>query len=223
MDPHSRLSQYNHRPPKAGPPALNTWTLPVDKRKQAGPHKQQFDTSALLLIARPIATNSRVKKTQRLHRDMHLAFVNNALEHKSQVRIFLVRLFRHANIRSQGNSQDFDELVRQFNFKGLSNDAPVPGPQLQSWISALSHVVSRLERTHSTLPEAIITMPWTTMDGQFARSYTSFIGMLVSARPEYLSLVLEKIAQGLTYGACDHPAFRLDPSTNFVKILESTA
>ena len=222
MDPHSRLSQYNHRPPKAGPLAQNTWTLPIDKKKQAGPRKQQFDASALLLMARPIATNSRVKKTQKLHRDMHLAFVNNALEHKSQVGVFLVRLLRRTNIRSQGNSEDFDELVRQFNFKGLSDGAPALGPQLRLWISALSHVVSRLERTHSTLPEAIITMPWTTMDGQFARSYTSFIGMLVSARPEYLSLVLEKIAQGLTYGACDYPIFRLDPSTDFIKILEST-
>ena len=200
MDPHSRLSQYDHRPPKAGPLAQNIWTLPMNKTKQAGPHKQQFDTS-VLLIARPIATNSRVKKTQKLYRDMHLAFVNNALEHKSQVHIFLVRLFWGANIRSQGNSQDFDELVRQFNFKGLSNDAPAPGPQLRLWISALSHVVSRLERTHSALPEAIITMPWTIMDGRFVRSYTSFIGMLVSARPEYLSLVLEKIVQGLIYGA----------------------
>ena len=88
MDPHSRLSQYNHRPPKAGPLAQNVRALPMDKKKQANLHKQQFDTSALLIIARPIATNSRVKKTQKLHRDMHLAFVNNALERKSQVRIF---------------------------------------------------------------------------------------------------------------------------------------
>jgi len=65
----------------------------MEKKKQAGPQKQKFDTPTLLLIARPIATNSRVKKTQKLHRDMHLAFVNNALECKSQVRIFLVHLF----------------------------------------------------------------------------------------------------------------------------------
>ena len=91
-----------------------------------------------------------------------------------------------ADLRSQGDSEDFDELVRQFNFKGLSNDTPALGPQLRLWISALSHVVSRLERTHCALPEAIITMPWTTMDSQFVKSYTSFIGMFVSARPEYL-------------------------------------
>ena len=112
---------------------------------------------------------------------------------------FLARLSWRTNIQSQGNPEDFDELVRQFNFKSLSNDEPAPGPHLRLWISALSHVVSRLERTHSALPRAIITMPWTTMDGQFVKSYTSFICMLVSARPEYLSLVLEKIVQGLTY------------------------
>lgn len=73
---------------------------------------------------------------------------------------------------------------------------------------------------HSVLPEAIVTMPWTTMDGQFVKSYTSFIGMLVSARPEYLSLVLEKIVQGLAYSACDCLRFHPDPSTYFLKILE---
>ena len=60
----------------------------MDRKKQTIPRKQQFDASTLLLAARPIATNSRVKKTQKLHRDMHLAFVNNALENKSQVRVF---------------------------------------------------------------------------------------------------------------------------------------
>lgn len=33
------------------------------------------------------------------------------------------------------------------------------------------------------------------------KSYVSFIGILVSARPEYLSLVLGKVAQGFTYRA----------------------
>lgn len=204
MDPHSRLSQFNNRPPKAGPFAQNTRTLSMDRKKQAGLQKQQFDASTLLLVPRPIVTNSRVKKTQRLYRDMHLAFVNSALELKSQVRVFLFRIHWCVDLRSKGNSEDFDELVRQFSSKGLSNDTPAPVSQLRLWISALSHVVSRLERTHSALPHAIITMPWTTMDNQFAKSYTSFIGMLVSARPEYLSLTLENISQGFTYSACDN-------------------
>lgn len=66
-------------------------------------------------------------------------------------------------------------------------------------MSALSHVVSRLERTHSALVDAIVNMPWTTLDTATVRSYTVFMGMLVSARPEYLSLVLGKIAHGFTY------------------------
>lgn len=102
----------------------------------------------------------------------------------------------------------------------MPNDTPAPGPQLRLWISALSHVVSRLERTHSALPHAIITMPWTTMDSQFVKSYTSFIGMLVSARPEYLSSVLEKIAQGFTYSAYYY--WRIDQGflSDLLKILE---
>lgn len=216
MDPHSRLSQFNHRPPKAGPLTQNTRTLPMDKKKQAGPQKHQFDASTLLLIARPIVTNSRVKKNQKLHRDMHLAFVNSALERKSQVRVPLSLISWYIDPRSQGDSEDFDELVRQFSFKDSSNDAPAPAPQLRLWISALSHVVSRLERTHSALPRAIITMPWTTMDNQFTKSYTSFIGMLISARPEYLSLTLERIAQGFTYSACQ-PQTHLDLLSDVLK------
>lgn len=70
---------------------------------------------------------------------------------------------------------------------------------LRTWILALTHVVSRLERTHSSLVEAVVNTPWTTLDSATVKSYTIFIGMLLSARPEYLSLVLGKIAQGFTY------------------------
>jgi len=72
-------------------------------------------------------------------------------------------------------------------------------------MSALSHVVSRLERTHFALVDAIVNMPWTTLDVATVKSYTVFMGMLVSARPEYLSLVLGKIAQGFTHRA--YPPF----------------
>ncbi|KAI0290072.1 hypothetical protein B0F90DRAFT_1825552 [Multifurca ochricompacta] len=51
----------------------------------------------------------------------------------------------------------------------MAFDAPSPIPQLRLWLHAFMHVVSRLDRTHITLIEAIV---------------------LVSARPEYLSLVL---------------------------------
>jgi RNA polymerase I-specific transcription initiation factor RRN3 len=44
-------------------------------------------------------------------------------------------------------------------------------------------------------------LPWMTMDSNIVKTYTSFIQILVSARPEYLSLVLSRIAQGFTYRA----------------------
>jgi RNA polymerase I-specific transcription initiation factor RRN3 len=37
------------------------------------------------------------------------------------------------------------------------------------------------------------------MDAAFVKSYIVFVGMLISARPEYLSLVLNRIAMGFTY------------------------
>lgn len=101
----------------------------------------------------------------------------------------------------QGNSDSYDELVDQFNLKRASSDAPSPIPQLRLWIQALTHVVSRLDRTHSSLIEAIVRMPWMTMDSTLVKSYTSFIEILVSARPEYLSIVLGRIAQSFTYRA----------------------
>lgn len=71
--------------------------------------------------------------------------------------------------------------------------------ELRFWLSALSHVVSRLEKTHAALVEAVINMPWMVLDAALVKTYTIFIGMLLSARPEYLALVLARIAQGFTY------------------------
>ena len=98
----------------------------------------------------------------------------------------------------QGINDSFDELVDQFNPKRALNNGTLSTSQLRLWIIALSHVVSRLERCHWALVEAVVNMPWTTMDSNLAKSYVSFIGVLVSAKPEYLTLVLEKIASGFT-------------------------
>ncbi|KAI0316206.1 RNA polymerase I-specific transcription initiation factor RRN3 [Amylostereum chailletii] len=131
---------------------------------------------------RPIATNSRIKQEERLRNDMYLSFVSNALLQKSM-----------------GNQDAFDELVDQFTLKRGGADAQSPVPQLRLWIQALTHVVSRLDRTHTPLVDAIVRMPWMTLDSSFVKTYTSFVGILVSAKPEYLSMVLARIAQGFTY------------------------
>ncbi|OSD04599.1 RNA polymerase I-specific transcription initiation factor RRN3 [Trametes coccinea BRFM310] len=196
MDPHSRFSHFNARQTKAGPIASSSRFMesqlkpsisldgftPKKGPKSPSTPKKSSSVPSSLYIDRPIVTNSRIKQDEQYRKDMHLAFVNNALQQKAM-----------------GISDAFDELVDQFNPRKITPDAPSPAPQLRLWILALSHVVSRLERVHSALVEAIVNMPWTTMDTSFVKSYTNFIGMLVSARPEYLSLVLGRIAQGLTY------------------------
>ena len=91
----------------------------------------------------------------------------------------------------------------QFNPKDLAGQSVIYLARLRFWISAFSHVVSRLDRAHSALVHAILNVPWITLDSPTVKAYTVFIGMLISARPEYLSLVLGKITQGFT-----HRAFR---------------
>ncbi|KAG1740088.1 RNA polymerase I-specific transcription initiation factor RRN3-domain-containing protein [Suillus occidentalis] len=97
---------------------------------------------------------------------------------------------------SMGHSKEFDDLVDQFS-PNKSTLAPIiPSLQLRIWLLALMHVLSRLKRP---LVEAIVRLPWSSIDAVFVKSYTEFIGMLISARPEYLLLVLNRIAMGFTY------------------------
>ncbi|TDL29829.1 RNA polymerase I-specific transcription initiation factor RRN3 [Rickenella mellea] len=188
MDPHSRLSQFNQRGPKAGPNIVHNRqmemrisreTLENFAKKAASAPSTRESTP---FTSRPIATNSRVRKDEKYRKDMYLAFVNNALQQKKQ-----------------GKGEPFEELVNQFNPKKLASDPITATTQLRLWISALSHIISQLDRPHAALVEAIVSLPWTTMDAAFAKPYISFLGMLVSARPEYAHRVLEKTIQGLTH------------------------
>jgi RNA polymerase I-specific transcription initiation factor RRN3 len=92
MDPHSRLSQYNNRPPKSGPLPSRRMDPPLQKSKPSPPadkSKSPSQKSSTLTVSfinlRPIATNSRIKQSLQLHHDMHLAYVNNALQQKALV------------------------------------------------------------------------------------------------------------------------------------------
>ncbi|KAH9943218.1 RNA polymerase I-specific transcription initiation factor RRN3 [Epithele typhae] len=201
MDPHSRFSHFNSRQTRTAPgpsssrymdprpkPRINLEDLPpkASSKFPASPKTSSSITSPSALYAeRPVATNSRIKQDEQYRKDIHLAFVNNALQ-----------------LKAQGQGDAFDELVDQFNprkIAAIRPDAPSPAPQLRLWLIALSHVISRIERSHHALVQSIVNMPWTTMDTTFVRTYTNFVGMLLSARPEYLSLVLGRIAQSFTY------------------------
>ena len=90
MDPHSTLSQFNQRLPKAGPVAHSQNSMV--QMRAAKRVKLQSPSPP---TERPIATNSRIKQDQKYRKDMYLAFVNDALQKKlsvSQVGIVIDRL-----------------------------------------------------------------------------------------------------------------------------------
>ncbi|KDQ15362.1 hypothetical protein BOTBODRAFT_54658 [Botryobasidium botryosum FD-172 SS1] len=122
------------------------------------------------------ATDDKYRK------DIYLAFVKDALHQ-----------------RTKGNSEPYNELVRQFNPTIFLQDGASSASQLRPWIISLSHVISQLGNTHASLVEAVVALPWATMDAAFVKSYIAFVGMLVSARPEYLGPVLGRTIEGLTF------------------------
>lgn len=118
-------------------------------------------------------------------RGMYISFVENALTE-----------------RQRGNEASYTELVAQFKMSDPSRTSAGPNPtQLLSWLGALTHVVSSLDRrNHALLIESIISLPWTTMGGDiFARTWTRFVCALCSTRSEWLSMVLNRAVQGLTF------------------------
>jgi len=100
MDPHSRLNQFNQRGPKSGPPPVSRFmsnmlskpsieTYPSTLSPATKPNSRSRVSPPLVstfLVRRPIATNSRIKQNENYRKDMYLAFVNNALQQKLNVR-----------------------------------------------------------------------------------------------------------------------------------------
>ena len=115
MDPHSRISQFNQRPPKSGPQLQHMRQMEQRDRmittanvfdhfakpgssstskhasvivseKAVRKDKGNGSTNALSAYStRPIATNSRVRRDEKSRRDMYLAFISNALSEKAKV------------------------------------------------------------------------------------------------------------------------------------------
>ena len=71
--------------------------------------------------------------------------------------------------------------------------------ELHLLLNALSHVVSHLDRKHALLVNAIISLQWASAEESFVKSYTSFIGLLLSAQSQYGVDVLEKAVDGLSF------------------------
>ncbi|KEP55322.1 RNA polymerase I-specific transcription initiation factor RRN3 [Rhizoctonia solani 123E] len=159
---------------------------PMLSRESSESRKRRLDLDDVATKSsriRPVAPQSRsLKRDDSFRKDMYLTFVRNALKE-----------------RLKGNSEPFHELVGQFGPAKLNEAGAGSTVRLRAWVTALSHVVSSLERSHAPLVEAMLATPWMTLDDAFAVTYTNFIGVLVSARPEYLASVLSRCVQGFTY------------------------
>lgn len=85
--------------------------------------------------------------------------------------------------------------------EGSSTQAPpAAGSQLRSYLEALTHVVNQLDKSHASLVEALIALPWTQFpEDSSVRSYVRFMGVMVSARPEYLKATIETNVRGLRW------------------------
>ncbi|KZO98068.1 RNA polymerase I-specific transcription initiation factor RRN3 [Calocera viscosa TUFC12733] len=114
---------------------------------------------------------------------MYLTFVKNALAE-----------------RRKGRNAPYQELVIQFS-TASKPDSTTSLEQLRSWLDALSHVVSQLEKLYASLVDSVLSLPWSTADEQFVKSYIAFVGLLVSAKPEYLGNVLDRNVRGFTYNS----------------------
>ena len=100
------------------------------------------------------------------------------------------------NLYIKANPTPYNELVSQFS----ATSDPTDYNQLRTWLLALSHVVSQLDKRHVALVEAIVHMPWTiSPDENFVKVYMGFVGMLVSARTEWLNLVVASGVRRLTH------------------------
>lgn len=115
------------------------------------------------------------------YQGMYLSFVINALSEKEK-----------------GNTAPYYELLVQFAEPSTGRSG-ASASSLRSLLAALSHVVSDLDRSHAKLVESIFALPWTSMDDSFAQMWIKFVCSLVSARSEWLSVILTKATKALSY------------------------
>ncbi|SNX82757.1 related to RRN3 - RNA polymerase I specific transcription factor [Melanopsichium pennsylvanicum] len=128
-----------------------------------------------------MAAINSLGSTSTNYQGMYLSFVINALSEKEK-----------------GNTGSYYELLVQFAEPSTGRSGASIS-SLRSLLAALSHVVSDLDRSHSKLVESIFALPWTSMDESFAQMWIKFVCSLVSARSEWLSIILTKATKALSY------------------------
>jgi len=124
--------------------------------------------------------------------------------------------------RVNGKFERYDQLLGQFDPLVASHSTTDPSPpdvsieRVQGWLSALTYMISQLDRSHSHLVEKVVSLPWTILDDQFVSVFSRFVNGLVSARSEWVQIVLENLVQGFHYNTIsfEHRSDLLPSSVN---------
>ncbi|GAA5915217.1 hypothetical protein JCM8208_007714 [Rhodotorula glutinis] len=114
--------------------------------------------------------------------------------------------------RLKGDNEEYNQIISQFRAllpsaaasqnASTSSSQPLtatPLTQLRAWLEALTAVVSRLDQSHTPLVETILAVPWAVTEETFVSAYMRFVGALISARTEWLKVVLERCVKGFKY------------------------
>ncbi|BGP45398.1 DNA independent RNA polymerase I transcription factor [Rhodotorula kratochvilovae] len=114
--------------------------------------------------------------------------------------------------RLKGENEEYNQIISQFRAllpsasasqsASTSSAGPLtatPLTQLRAWLEALTAVVSKLDQSHAPLVETILAVPWAVTEESFVSTYMRFVGALISARTEWLKVVLERCVKGFKY------------------------
>lgn len=99
-------------------------------------------------------------------------------------------------LTTQGDTGPYNELVVQFQ-SGVTAPSAASAmsarhtspSQLQSWLTALTHVVASLDRTCVALVDAVLEFPWLAAPTDLGDAWVRFACALVSARSEWTGKV----------------------------------
>ncbi|KAF9427511.1 hypothetical protein BGZ94_004778, partial [Podila epigama] len=85
--------------------------------------------------------------------------------------------------KKQGNPGPYEDLIAQLT---VTKPAPMSPTKLLQWIQALSQCISLLDKSCSSLIDAMLQIDWITQDDIFVQHYFSFLGNVVSAQAFYV-------------------------------------
>ncbi|GAA6063885.1 hypothetical protein JCM10212_001367 [Sporobolomyces blumeae] len=164
-----------------------------DKDKDKGKDKGKGSKRGSKGKAAAAAASQASEPNGPYRRAMYSAYLNDAFEK-----------------RYNGDNSGYNEVIAQFrtllpsagavaSTSGATTSATTPLSQLRTWLDALTSVVSKLDQSHEPLVETILSVPWATTEESFVATYLRFVGALVSARTEWLKVVLDKCVRGFKY------------------------